>query len=92
MGLSYIMSQLSVKGPIKFTSTAIGWATAEFIMTRFAYSGMSVLSHYVLCIAAVYRFVLVLVTTCNNFTVNYFIPNDQLNHVNCTLLKLTCIH
>ena len=34
IGLSFIMNQLTVKGPIKFTSAAVGWATAEFVMTR----------------------------------------------------------
>ncbi|KAF6039552.1 TMEM147 [Bugula neritina] len=34
VGLSLIMGQLTVKGPIKFTSAAVGWATAEFMMTR----------------------------------------------------------
>ncbi|XP_067932478.1 BOS complex subunit TMEM147-like [Watersipora subatra] len=34
VGLSFIMNQLTVKGPIKFTCVAVGWATAEFVMTR----------------------------------------------------------
>jgi len=34
IGLSFIMNQLTVKGPIKFVSAALGWATAEFAMTR----------------------------------------------------------